>query len=297
MRKVIAVNANKSWYEGYIPLYIHFALRACPDADVLVHVMGPVDPIIPATLDILGADRSRYKIIENYKLGYGQAVIGAKLARWTMDHDLIRSYDLAYIGDIDMFLADEGENDLFRQHLNHTQKLGVPISNKVRENQERLTGLHFFVCEPYFDALGERISELDAEIMGFEGNEAAMSKYYPKSDEKVLYRMVNDVRPEWIERIKTSNFRPYHGAHMGNFRNTDSKAYRYLSDCVAANRLSRSQTLYQTDIYIQMRNMDLFDRCRDLLAAYPKVGEACRQFFEFVERRKNMPAFEGDLEK
>jgi len=296
VKKTIAVNANKSWYEGYIPLYVYFALRACPDADVLVHLMGPVDPVVPATLDALNVDPARYRIIDNYKLGYGQAPIGAKLARWTIDHELIRSYDLAYIGDIDMFLADEGENDLFRQHLAHTEKLGVPISNKVRENQERLTGLHFFVCKPYFDALGDRIAQLDAEIMAFEGNDVLMSRHFPKSDEKVLYKMVNDVRPDWIEKIKTSNFRPYHGAHMGNFRNTNSKAYRYFSDCVAENRLSHSQVLYQSDIYIQMRDMDLFTRCFDLLAAYPKVAEACKQFFDFVEVRKSSLSFRAILD-
>ena len=295
MKKVIAVNANKSWYEGYIPLYVYFALRACRDADVLVHLMGPVDPVVPAALDALGVDPARYRIIDNYKPAYGQTVIAAKLARWTMDHDLIRSYDLAYVGDIDMFLADEGENDLFHQHLANAEKLGVPISNKVRKNEKRLTGLHFFVCKPYFDALGERIARLDAEITAFGGDEAAMSAYFPKSDEMVLYKVVADARPDWIEKLETASFRPYHGAHMGNFRSTKSKAYQYLSDCVAEGRLSSNQTRYQADIYCQMRDMDLFARCAALFEAYPKVEQACRQFFDFVHDRRKTESFSKTL--
>lgn len=292
MKQVIAVNANKSWYEGYIPLYIFFALRACPQADVLVHLMGPVDPAIPRALDALGVNPERYRIIDNYKPEYGQTVIAAKLARWTINHDLIRAYDLAYVGDIDMFLADEGENDLFRQHLAHAEGLGVPISNKIRKNEPRLTGLHFFICQPYFSALDESINALDAEILSLADDEKAISAHFPKSDEKVLYNMVNRARPEWIERIKTSNFRPYHGAHMGNFRNTGSKAYKYLSDCVATNRLSKSQQLYLSSIYNQFLSEDLFARCRELFDAFPKVRDTCRQFYDFVDDRKDQPSFE-----
>ncbi len=296
MKQVIAVNANKSWYEGYIPLYVYFALRACPHADVLVHLMGSVDPVILRTMDELGIDRRRYKIIDNYKPDYGQTVIASKLARWTMNHDLIRGYDFVYVGDIDMFLADEGENDLFSQHLEHAERLGVPISNKIRKNEERLTGLHFFISEPYFSALDASIEALDAEIIALGSDEKAITKHFPKSDEKVLYKMVAQARPDWIEKIETSNFRPYHGAHMGNFRNTNSKAYTYLSDCVATNQLSKGQTHYLSNIYNQFSSEGIFSRCNDLFQAFPKVGETCGQFFDFVDSNRNSPALRKYIE-
>lgn len=293
MKKIIVVNANKSWYEAYIPFYIYFAHRACNDAHILVNFMGNIEPETRLVMESFGLIGDFYTIVENYKPNYGQSPIAAKMSRWVVSDKLISDYDLMYIGDIDMLLANEGANDLFSQHLKHTEKLGIPVSNKVRKNQKRLTGLHFFVCKPYFTEMSDEIKNLDMMLSKLGRDENKIKKIYPKGveDEELLYDMINLVRPDWVERLKTTSFRPYHGAHLGNFRHKQSKAYLYLKNCIETNTLSENQRLYLSDVYFDIKKNDLINSAKLIFDKFPEAKQVFDNFYEFMSENIDKPAF------
>jgi len=55
--------------------------------------------------------------------------------------------DYTYIGDIDILILD---NDLTQAHLTHMAETGLPYSNILRPQGERLTGLHFTRTDAHY---------------------------------------------------------------------------------------------------------------------------------------------------
>lgn len=222
MKKCIVVTASSDWYQGFIPFFIFYAQKACPEAQILVYLRGICSNNTKKAIKVLDVDKSKYDIIENYKIEYGNTRIASQLARWTIMDDYVQNYDYIYIGDIDIMLCAE-DNCLFHQHLKNAKKINVPISNIVRKGQERLTGLHFFNTNEYYKHLYNEIVLLDMTIKqhALIGD---IDKYFPKSDEYILYHMVNNARPDWIKNLLNSTFRPHHGVHIGIFRG--SKIYK-----------------------------------------------------------------------
>lgn len=240
--KLFVVVSDKSWYEGYIPFYIYFARRACPDAHVAVYLRGKIDPLIVDLLRQLGIHEG-YTFIEDWKLDYGDSVIASKASRWVINDATIKRYRYAYIGDIDIMISRETP-DLFEQHKQHAEFLGLPFSNIVRQNSKRISGLHFIRTKEYFEQTDAVISRIDASIK----NHSNIYLNLP-SDEIVLYQIAQEsglITPSLSisdnrEGPESFHFRPHHGVHLGCFRNTKMTQSPYLdkmyfTDLLAAFR-------------------------------------------------------------
>lgn len=281
MKNCFAVVSNKSWYEGYIPFYIFFARRACPDAHVLVYFMGELEPETRDAIKAIAGDPSGHTLIENYKPEYGQSAIAAKTARFTIDDEKIRSFDAAYIGDIDMLICKEDE-DLFVQHQRNASAIGIPISNMIRFEKatQRLTGLHFLVTAPYFEAIAEAIQRLDHKIVSLVAS-GPISETWTTSveDEEELYKMIATARPDWIAAMEPARFRPHHGTHMGHFRNPKARSFKIITERIAISGPNR----YHRDTHATLPAILDLPEITALFARFPKLGETFHNFMRVME--------------
>ena len=281
MRNCFVVVSNKSWYEGYIPFYIFFARRACPDTHVLVYLMGELEPETQQAIKAISGNPSGYTLIENYKPEYGQSAIAAKTARFTIDDDRIRSFDAAYIGDIDMLICKEDE-DLFVQHWRNASSIGIPISNMIRFEKatRRLTGLHFLVTAPYFEAMAEAIQRLDHKIASLVAS-GSISETWTTSveDEEELYKMIATARPDWIAAMEPARFRPHHGTHMGHFRNPKAGSFKTITERIATSGPNR----YHRDTRTALPPILALPEITALFTCFPKLGKTFDNFMQVME--------------
>jgi len=277
MSDCFVVLANKTWYEGYIPLYVHFARLASPQAHVLVYLLGRMEEETRTALRNLDVPADAYTVIEDHKPGYGQTPVAAKIARFTVDDEHIRAFDHAYTGDIDMLVVPE-KVDLFDQHRAHAAKLLIPISNMARRGAERLTGLHFVVCAPYFEAVGDELARLDRKlIQAVADDQVAM--VFPKGceDEEGLYHAIGTARPDWLAALQTAHFRPHHGTHMGHFRSLDRNRFARLG----RPRLRSATRYYHDFVYDAFRNGPVLRQVQPVLARFRTLDRVIGNFMTF----------------
>jgi hypothetical protein len=279
--QAIAVVTNKSWYEGFAPLFIYFAQRACPDADILVFTMGEVDPLIPETLNALNCDPNRYRLIPNFGMTFGDSPLASKTSRWVipLEH-AAQGYETLYVGDIDILMTREPHYDLFEQHMAHSKQLGIPISNMVRLNSERLTGLHFTYLPEYLARAETPLRVLRDLLISTRDNPEVLASHFPNpgGDEKALYSVVCKAEPDWVSTLKTAHFRPHHGVHLGLFRN-EGRLGSVLLEAIRGD--DSDMPRYWNDVAPKLSETIASDLWVDLFAAYPRVETACRQFLEF----------------
>lgn len=280
-RNAIAVVTNKSWYEGFVPLFIHFAQRACPNADIFVFTMGGIDPLVPAALKAAGCDPAHYNLVADFGIEFGQSPLVAKMARWVVPLECsMEGYETVYIGDIDILLAIEPDGDLFTQHFSHSAKLGIPISNRVRPNSDRLTGLHFMRLREYMAKADVPLRELRDFMLEARDNPAALAARYPDpgGNEKALYDIVAKADASWIDSLVSAKFRPHHGVHLGLFRN-EGRLGRVLIDALRSDDLDMPR--YWNDVAPELAKTIQSVEWTNLFAAYPQVETSCRQFLGF----------------
>ncbi|MBX2882672.1 MAG: hypothetical protein KTR32_22165 [Granulosicoccus sp.] len=280
----LAVVVNKSWYEGYVPLFVHFAKRACPHAHVLVYVMGTPDPLVSETLDKLGITPESYTIQSDFRLEYGNSALAAKTSRWTLPLcPIAQSYDQLYVGDIDILLCRETGDSLFVQHQLHAERLGIPISNKVRVGSRRLTGLHYVQTARYLESVLPAIEDLHQFLIDCQHNPQLFSEKYsePGADENVLYQLVESSEPEWIEQLSQTSFRPHHGVHIGLFRSTPKPGE--IGKAVESSILDRNESAfhYWNDCAPELLRLFEHESTLPLFDAYPRVKAACHSFLVF----------------
>ena len=234
IKKGFVVVVNNSWYAGFIPFYIYFALRANPDAHVYIFFRGVLSNKIREQLKVLFpvSEKEQFTIFENYKFDYCNDAFTTKALRWTIkfNADVIPEY--LYIGDVDIILANESVS-LFEQHIEHLATLKLPYSNVIRGDQKRITGLHFIKTREYVKCMHNTIEKYDHLLkQGI--------RRWNGSNEKFLYNMLNEINllPETNDgssydslgyNPKLLNFRPHHGVHLGAFRGViENKPLEYL---------------------------------------------------------------------
>lgn len=96
-----------------------------------------------------------------------------------------------YISDIDIVTLD---SDILKCHLDIMKEHNLPYSNIIRDNTQRLTGLHFTPYENYYP-----IQEYDD------------LSHWLRVDEIFLYHLIKKRFPN-LEN--TNKIRPVHGIHM-----------------------------------------------------------------------------------
>ena len=183
-----------------------------------------------------------FEVIEKSFNEYPNTKSNNKACRWLLDSRYLGEFDHVYVGDVDFLILPESPS-LLDQHVQHSEFLGLPYSNMIRpydsdrsyipiEQQDRLTGLHFFSTREYFRKMDPIISRYKESLL----------EPRDGSDEKVLYAMATEAFGElpkadlakleiggrWPEEHAIGGvpiwqptniiFRPYHGIHFGAFR-------------------------------------------------------------------------------
>ncbi len=200
-------------YDKYIPYYIYFINLNYPNDDILIFCQDKVSESVSKALVGL----KNYKLFENVLPEHkGISGGGPKLLRWVLPREYFDGYKYIYIGDVDILMLKEAQS-LFDFHKNQMKQFGLPFSNRVRPLPEgglskRLTGLHFFEVDPYYDKIESTAIKIltdqdfsNAYLKGLERNE------------HVLYKLVKDcIGFDENEVVKME--RPWHGFHIGVVR-------------------------------------------------------------------------------
>jgi hypothetical protein len=255
-------------YQQFIPLYIYSILRNYPDYFVYIKVDREINSTIKKQLSLL-PNTDMFKIVEGDNtslISFNKKISDrSKLKRnatWLFYDDYFAEFEYLYIGDIDVFICREYPS-LLEQHIEHCKVLNLPYSNFVRSQFmktdksiltilrillgrgiseakawmrmedgviKRMTGLHFVKVEEYFNAVIPHFEKYNAILNRVaEGNGSNRENMYLKSNEILLYDLINDsglgippVIPnnysEHPNDYKSIGFRPMHGMHLGIFR-------------------------------------------------------------------------------
>ena len=180
-------------YEDFAPLYAFSILAHVPDARVEIGIENEK------------AFRTRYqKAISIIEKSFGKDRLDIRTVRWTQPDgkrivpNTVRfvneprgKAEYVYIGDIDVIVLN---SNLVSAHLHHMSVTGLPYSNSIRPDTERMSGLHFTKADVHYPL--PPIDDLDLHRM---------------NDEAVLYTIVVrkglPVHPgRW--------YRPIHGIHI-----------------------------------------------------------------------------------
>ncbi len=280
-RTALAVVTNKSWYEGFVPLFIFFAQRACPNSDILVFTTGEIDSLVRSILQEECFQQDSYHLIPKFGQEFGNTPLATKMARWILPLEQItKNYDTLYVGDIDILLAREAKSDLFLQHHAHSDELGIPISNLIRPGSKRLTGLHFVRLHEYMEKAEQPMRDLYDLLVTTRENPQLLATKFPDpgGNEKALYNLVEEADPQWIKKLASSKFRPHHGVHLGLFRNEG----RLGSALIRAMRFNDpDMPQYWEDVALELAQIIQTRDWSKLFSNYQRVETCCRQFLEF----------------
>ncbi len=214
-------------YIKYVPYFVYGINRSYPDYKVKIFVREVLTDSQRATI------KGRCEIIDGFDPvkpagnmfgGFYRAV------RFIIPYEYFRGSDYVYIGDVDMLIVRE-DPPLKEAHINHMQKTGLCFSNQIRKGTTRLTGLHFFETEPYYEKMQPVIQRCINDPLFLQNMVRGCAR-----DEHFLYNIVEqgigfgDVK-EKITAGGELDYRPHHGAHIGLLRSSDNK---YIKDRLEA---------------------------------------------------------------
>lgn len=202
MRTLIYTCADKE-YSCWIPLYCLGMLMHNTDIDIEIGIEGTASDDIHICLEHIRRWYPNSKILlkENFFITNGNKTLfnNKKIMHNTVrfiTEPIIKS-DYVYIGDIDIICM---ENNIFQQHIDHMNSLGLVYSNIVRKNNPtHFSGLHFSKYNAYYPL--PDISKLNLII----------------NDEIILKNIV-ELKGHKINY--DTNFRPIHGIHFSKNRPT-----------------------------------------------------------------------------
>ena len=118
-------------YTCYIAPYIYFLKRTYPDCYPLIFVHKTVTREEEKALNLLAKEFS-FDVVENtFGNREWKKPQWGKAARWLLWDKRFMDFQGVYIGDIDLFILPEKQS-LLEAHLQHCERIGLPISNIVR---------------------------------------------------------------------------------------------------------------------------------------------------------------------
>lgn len=202
MRTLVYTCADKE-YACWIPLYCLGMLMNNTNIDIEIGIEGTISEDIQQCLKMLRLwyPDSQILIKENFFERVGNlALINGKKTTFNtvrfITQPIIKA-DYVYIGDIDIICM---EKNIFQQHIDHMNSLGLVYSNIVRKNDKtHLSGLHFSKYDAYYPL--PNFSNLNLLI----------------NDEIILKKIV-ELKGHKIDYNTT--FRPVHGIHFSKNRPT-----------------------------------------------------------------------------
>ena len=209
----IAVITNKK-YEKYAPYFVWASQRSYPEYAVKIFSLDKLSEKVKGYLVSLGS-ASKVELVESFFSDFPRSNQELKTFRWLVSEEYFLDHKYIYIGDIDMLICKESPG-LLERHKKHCNDTGLPYSNCVRPNTRRLSGLHFFDRERYYDAMR---GVIDKYTKMLRNNKLGLRTGV--RNEEVLYDMVLsaglDLPPDKF-RIDINGSGPHHGLHLGIWR-------------------------------------------------------------------------------
>ncbi|SDI86403.1 hypothetical protein [Natribacillus halophilus] len=211
-------------YTKYIPFYIYSILKSYPDYYVKIFTDTPLSAREQSCLRMIKQRLSkRFEVKENDFADFKvRSIAEGKARRFLIPRHEFRHFENVYVGDVDFLLVRESPS-LLASHLQHCENIGLPYSNQIRPNSKRLTGLHFFKVQPYYEQVEHRIKH----YLHHHGDLAAAFQTI-KRDEEFLYRLMEETIG--FGRMDVHHYRPHHGFHLGILRSGSARFKDYVKN-------------------------------------------------------------------
>ena len=259
---VCVVNAK---YERFIPIFALSIFRAYPDYAVRIYIQDQLSRKIQRAVDMVREEGS-LEIVPNCLDGYPNTPQVFKSLRWVLHDEAFYDYEHVYFGDIDMFMCRETPS-LLDFHVDRCKRVGLPYSNVVRPDSERLSGLHFVITKPYFEGTLETIRQYDEML-----KQDRLKLADKGGNEKLLYEMMEKSigLPPPCTKEEFGKQRPHHGIHLGLWRGRFSKQAPspWMSRDQHADYFSQFMQIYECP-----RGKQVFQLCRA-----PEVKRMSKQY-------------------
>jgi len=211
MKFLITTIVGGNLYQNFTPIYIYSVKKAYPNCSVKIYSWDRILTNVKNILkDINCEDNLIYKDFGNIS----KCTQNIKAMRWLYQYEDIKDFDVVFTGDIDFFIVEENPS-LLDQHLNFCETQNLPYSNRVRAKSHRLTGLHFYKIEEYYNACSNVIDEFRERLC--KGDNRIFR--HPKSnldiydgDEEMLYQIIEKSGLGFPKNV--TNKRKHHGIHL-----------------------------------------------------------------------------------
>ncbi|WP_020617525.1 hypothetical protein [Paenibacillus daejeonensis] len=211
-------------YTRFIPFYIYSILSNYPDYGIKIFTQGTLDRNEERCLQLLeqrfpGSFEIRTNYMRKLVLPPGDPQTRTKIKkalRWLIPYKELKGFQNVYIGDVDFLIVKESPA-MLEAHLHHCKTTGLPFSNAIRPGTRRLSGLHFFRVDEYFQKMTPVIDYYMENL-----NEVGDIVTRGKGNEEFLYHMIE--RGIGFKGIDKLRYRPHHGFHLGNVINRQIKA-------------------------------------------------------------------------
>lgn len=240
-------------YQKYIPYYIYSIWKTYPNAFSKIFIETELNNDINEVLNYLRNNNvNNFEIIELHTSfaeyeNFRMRGSGAKtLIRWLFGEENFSGFKYVYIGDIDILFLPE-KISLIDFHSEQMKILNVPFSNKVRINNlgeitERLTGLHFFETQKYFEKIEPIIAKVVKDIHFRNQYLAGLER-----NEHFLYK-INKEAFAFDPILVSKAQRPWHGLHLGITRGNKDLDIPIIEE---NSSLSLNEVKYHLKEYIQ----------------------------------------------
>jgi hypothetical protein len=197
-------------YQDYIPVFVYSVLRSYPEYFVRIFLKEHLQPHNRKALDVIRAGMcDRFEVRENTFARLDGFILRG--SRWLLPHEALSDFEYAYISDVDFLICRETP-DIRARHVGYCRANNLPYSNACRIKSppvKKLTGLHFIVVKPYYEAMSPVIEQVRVLIKS-----GSPHPYADADDESMLYDLV----ARGIGRFPPLWFRPGHGIHLGAIR-------------------------------------------------------------------------------
>lgn len=251
---LIILVATGPSYKIYVPYYIACLAYTNPECDILVFTDDSIVKNFDRALDIAKKMfRNKIEIIYNKQLN-NQIVNFSypDFCRALVNPKYYDMYKYVYIGDIDLLIT---ETNIFKKHIDHTEKLGISFSNWARYplSLKRMSGLHFINVPEYLKRYRQKIEY-------YIENKNLLVEQGFKNDEDSLYFILDEDEKSKCNKILYRNF---HGIHLGALRTYDG-TYAGLISRLLSCTADGSIVSYIKDILIIIQKEE-FKNIHDLL--------------------------------
>ena len=201
------------WYQDLVPVYVYSILRSFPQHFVKIYTHEELRPHNKEALRIVSDISKNFEIVERFSLDLPHIKHLAAF-RFLMPRSEFDGFKYVYMGDVDIIVVNQFDDDFVSHYTDHMRQTGLPFSNSYSwepNGKRRMTGLHFFEVDPYYDAIQPSI-----DWMLTDNHFIDLIRENHSFDEEMLYFMCDQTFD--IKKIGPDFVRTHHGTHLGYFR-------------------------------------------------------------------------------